>query len=387
MSANPSPAATRLERLTTYLEQDPANPNLLAEVCDAAIACGQHERARHYVQTAKQLGFDSAQWMHRSARIAIATRELDQAVSLLEALREGTGEHPVLDHDLGYVLLLRGDFEDCLQLVQPWLARATSLGPEELQALQVLWLRAVHRLERLEEALSWAREQDAAGMLQPAAKGAASLIAVDAEQLEFARQLANEALGADAVQVEALVARASVGLAAGEGAQHTTEPLQRALQQNPEDGRTWSLLAMISLKEQKLDLAASQLERAVQYTPDDIDAWHALGWTRLLRGDRDGALAAFRRALELDPEFAESHAAMGLMLLLSGDSVQAQQHLEVADRLDPANVTGQYARAMLSGEARDLTALQEVASRLLKQHGWVGVRPHGAVPARTRRQK
>jgi tetratricopeptide (TPR) repeat protein len=364
--AAPSPAAARLERLAGWLEQDPANASLLAEACDAAIACGRHEQAEAYIASAEPLAPDPAPWLFRRARIAIARRELAAAERLLVRARASAGDHPVLAHDLGYVHLLQGAFEACLEVVRPWLE--APLPPEQLGPLQLLWLRAMHRLHRGEEALAWARTREAAGALQPTARGAASLLALDQEEFALAGGWAEAALAADPRQVEALVARGCVALAQRDAAR-ARDFLQQALQCNPEDGRTASALGLASLQAGELPLACAQLESALGSLPGHVGTWHALGWARLLQGERPGALAAFRSALALDPAFAESQGAVGLVLALDGQQDAARQHLELAQRLDPANVTGRYARALLAGEAADGAALERLVRRLLDRPG------------------
>lgn len=365
-----SPVTSRLERLAAYLEQDPGNAALLADTCDAAIECGELERAQAYVEAARRLALDSLEWSFRQARIAMARRELPRAIDLLRRLRADTGGDPVLAHDLAYAHLMQGEFETCRELVQPWLddERATELAPEQSEALQLLWLRAMHRLRRLDEAMQWAHGRSEAGTLHAAALGAASLIALDLEDFTTARDFADAALAADRRQVEALVARGSMALAAGESA-HAQELLKQALQCNPEDGRTWSALGMASLQAQDLGQAESQLEHAVGFMPGHVGSRHALGWARLLGGKHAGALAAFRAALEIDRNFAETHGALGLVLALAGDAAASRHHLAVADRLDAANLTGRYARALLAGEVSDPAALRKLAIRLLDSRG------------------
>jgi Flp pilus assembly protein TadD len=301
----------------------------------------------------------------------MARRELPRAADLLQRLRANTGDHPVVAHDLAYVHLLQGAFETCRETVEPWLdpGRDSKLPPEQTQALQLLWLRAMHRLQRLDEAMQWARDQALAATLQPAALGAASLIALDLEDFAGARDFADAALAAQPRQVEALVARGSVALATGDTAQ-AKRLLQQALECNPDDGRTWSALGMASLQAQDLAGAQAQLERAVAGMPGHIGSWHALGWARLLQGKRADAQAAFRAALELDRNFAETHGALGLVLALAGDEAASRHHLEVADRLDAANLTGRYARALLAGEASDRAGLEKLARRLLDRRGF-----------------
>jgi tetratricopeptide (TPR) repeat protein len=364
-----SDAANRLQRLAGYLAQDRENAALLAEACDAAIACGRHELADEFIVAARQLAVVDAGWTFRRARLCIARRQLTEAAALLEQLRSETGEHAVLAHDAAYVRLLQGDSKGARALLQPWMARLAAtpgLARDQREALQVLWLRASHREGLLEAAWEWAQQERAEGRLEPAASGVASLIALDLEDLDAARALADAALSVDARQVEALVARGSVALASGDAAEATVF-LEGALLSNPDDGRTWSALGFASLLQQDLPRAKSQLERALQAMPEHVESWHALGWTRLLLADRNGALAAFRSGLVCDPDYAESHAALALALWLCGEKEDADRHLQEADRLDPECAIGRQARAFIAGGQGDPAMLDALTRRVLAQ--------------------
>lgn len=372
-SSASSKTVTRLERLEKYLLQDPQNPALLADACEAAIAEGHHDRAVAHLERAEALGLDRNEWDFRRARLCIARRHLDQARQLLEGLRTGGADHPAVAHDLAYVHFLQGDLETCRITIHPWLSR-TDMSAGQLDALQVLWLRATHRQHHMEEAWAWIEQQQAAGMLQGAASGVASLVAIDTSHFDAARQLAERALAADPEQPEALVAAATIAMAEdrNEAAQQL---LQRALKVHPEDGRTWSALAFASLQARELSRAAAQFEHALgsgSSMRKHVGTWHGLGWTRLLQGDQPGALAAFSHALDLDRNFAESHGAVGLLLGLGGNGGQAQHHLRAADKLDPHNVTGRFARAVLAGEAGNPAQIRDLAAQIFQRPGFLG---------------
>lgn len=364
------PAETRLDRLQRYLQDDPHNGVLLADAFDEALSSGAWESASRLARLAEDEHLAQPAWQFRRARLCIALRDLQRAAELLEALQRTIGESPVLSHDLAYVRLLQGEFEACRALLQPWLEDDDAV-PETRAALQVLWLRASHRLQLVAQAREWTQRQHEAGALSPAVLGVASLVALDASDFESAKSWSHASLQADLRIPEALVTAAYVALAEG----HTGRArrcLQGAIELNPCDGRTWSVLGLASLHARDLPLAQRQLETAVQYMPDHIGTWHALGWTRLLQGDRARALEAFQRALALDRNFAESHGATGLLLALEGQRAQAEHHLDVADRLDAGNVTARYARALIAGDAGDMQSLQRLALRLLDRPGFFG---------------
>ena len=353
-----SNAAARLVRLECYLREDPANVALLADACDAAIEAGEPAHALAHFAAAESLAVDPHAWTFRRARFCIAQGDLHRAGELLETLCEATAEHAVLAHDFAYVAFLQDDFHLCRERLGPW------LDDGALDAIQALWLRATHRLGLVQEGWSWARERMAEGKLLPGAQGVASLLAIDADDFVAACVLAEAALASQPLQGEALVARATVALAQRETVL-AGQLLARALQGNAADGRAWSMLGFASLQAQELGQAEAQFETALRTMRSHIGTWHALGWTRLLRQNLAGALQAFEEALALDRNFAESHGALGLVLGLHGDGPQAEHHLAVADRLDPQNVTGRYARALLKGDVRDAQKLQDWVARLL----------------------
>jgi len=368
MDAGTPSVATRLGQLQAWLAEDPENPVLLADACDTAIAAGAHEDAQVHLATANRLRLDAADWGFRQARLCIARRELARGAALLQQLTATEGEHPVLVHDLAYVRLLQGDAQACCALAQPWLDQ--DIEPQTLAALQALWLRAMHMAGRVREAWDWVRQRRTK-TLPAQVRGVASLLAIDAEDFAAARKLAESALAVHPMQPEALVARATVALAEQQ-VEAARGWLAQALQANAEDGRTWSMLGLASLQAREFALAQAQLERAVQAMPGHIGSWHALGWARLVQQDGPGAQQAFEQALALDRNFAESHGALGLVLALRGERAAAARHLALAERLDPRNVSGRFAQALLRGEAGDAARLQALAHRLLDRPGFFG---------------
>ena len=369
MTSAPSPLAARIDRLDTYLQQDPENLAMLADACDTAIAAGQHDRARAYADRGCALDNNDPAWIFRKSTICIAKRDLESAEALLRGLHLAA-PNPAVAHDLGYISLLRGDPAAARAHIEDWLVKEEA-SPAQSEALQILWLRASHRLHLLAEALAWALAAQEGGRLKPRARGPAALLAIDSFRFDLAMAWSDAALAADDTQVEALVASAYVAMARRDP-NRASNLLQRALRSNPGDGRIWSALGYASLQKGDLAQAQAHLESALESVPEHVGTWHALGWARLLQKDLAGASAAFTGALERDRNFAESHGAMGLVLALSGRAQEAEHHLQVAERLDPGNLTGRYARAVISGEAADATRLAKLAHRLLDRPGFFG---------------
>jgi len=352
----------RLQRLESYLATDPGNMQLLSDAFETAISAGEFDRAEALLAQGNASGTDTAAWKFKESNLRIAQRRLDEAWEVLQALQQNTGAHPAIIQNLAFIAFLQQQYKQCYDLLRP-LIDETSNGAAD-SSLQVLWLRTLHRLTLLQEALNWYDRQIANNTLASDAAGVASLICIDADRLEQARQLSEQALKANPQQIEALVARASVALALRD-ANGARQLLTNALQQNPQDGRSWSALGFAEMLAGDLDKATQHFRQAVVFMPAHIGTWHGLGWARLMSRDIKEARDAFEQALSLDRNFGESHGAMAVVQALQGEREQALQSIERAKRLDKAGLSAHYAESILSGEASDAQAMQRLAQRLL----------------------
>ena len=357
----------RLDRLETYLRQDPENPHLLGDTFEAALQAGELARAEFHLRHAQALHLAPLAWQVREVHWLLAQSRWDEADQRLRVLLSDEETPPaarlVLTQDLAYVALRRGDFAAGLALLAPsidMVAASEHLEPK----LQVLWLRLMHRLHRHSDAMAWATARWQARQLDPEATGVASLIALDGDDGATSLLWSEHALRHDDQQMEALVARATLALAQSNAAL-SRSLLTRALQHNASDGRTLSALGFTELLELRLDAARERFQQAVNGMPGHIGTWHGLGWTLLLQGDLQAAQQAFDNALALDRNFGESHGGLAVVQAMLNQRAEAEQSIERALRLDRAGVSAHYAQAVLRGEARDRQAIQRLARRLL----------------------
>ncbi len=362
------PAANqRLDTLEGYLRHDPNNTALLADAFDAALQAGEWARAEFHLRHAQALGADALAWRWREAHWRLAQHQWDEADLCLRALALTAdlpaAMRPMLAHDIAYLALRRGDFAAGLAQLTPWVGPVGQADPLD-PALQVLWLRLLHRMSRHRDAMAWARARWQAGQLAAPAAGVASLIALDADEAHQGLQWAEHALRQDGGQVEALVARATLALAENDAAL-SRGLLERALIRNAEDGRALSALGFTELLDRRLDAACDCFRDAVRLMPGHIGTWHGLAWALLLQDKLDEARQAFEAALALDRNFGESHGGLAVALAMQGLQAEAEQSIERALRLDREGMSAQYARAVLRGEARDPHAIRQLAARLL----------------------
>lgn len=358
-------ARSRLDRLEGFLAADPRNASLRADVFQAALQCGEWERARAQLHTARAAQPDDPAWALREADWWLAQRHYPQAREALEALALRSGSHPglgdVVTYNLAYIEFAEGRWDACVELLRPQME-----PPRAGSALaQMLWLRALHRADRSDAAREWAAQAEQAGVLAPAAAGVAALAAIDEDDMPAAMRWAGLASQADAAPtMELLVARSTLTLAARQP-QAARQFAAQALALNAQDGRAWSAGAFAAMLTGDLETAQAEFERSLSFMPGHIGTWHGLGWCGVLRGDLARARSAFESALELDRNFGESHGGLAVVLALQKQELPAREHIELARRLDRANLSSRYAEALLAGEAQDVDGVRRLAERLL----------------------
>lgn len=367
---NPTNLQSRLQRLDGYLRHDPDNQTLLLDAFETARQLREWPRAAAYAEQALRQRPD-APWRLRAGEVALAQLHWEAAASMFDAVRldptAGDDVRFAAEHQLAEVMLHTGRPDMGVVLLAERLEGAagrTSAAP----ATQALWLRLLHRVGRLQDAVDCAQRWEGQGLLAPFAAGVASLAALDLDRVEMAERWAQAALEAGHRQFEALITRASVALGRADAATaHAL--LSEALRLNPGDGRSWSMLAFADLLSQQFDHAVEHFETALKYMPEHIGTWHGLGWTLVLRQDLVRARQVFEHALEMDRNFAESHGGLAVVLALAGERAAAAAAAETARRLDRASVAARYAEAVMAGEHHDFARLRQLAARALAGRG------------------
>ena len=369
---NPTAAPTRtpvpglMSRLLGYLEGDPDNTTLRGDIFDLALAAGQFEAAQE--QVAWVLGRHPAdpRWRHRRAVLSMAQQHWPEADQLLRGLIAEGQDDPAIAYNLAYVDYSQDHLDQAAARLAPLVDVHLDRVPEAL----ALWLRCLHRQGRVDDGLALFRRHDApapAPVPSPSAFGVASLLAVDADQIELAGRWADSALARDARQREALVAKGTALLATRD-VQGALQHLQAAQQQHADDGRTWSALGMAHLLVPDLVAAHDAFTRALRLMPSHIGTWHGLGWCEILRQDLAAAHVAFDAALALNRNFGESHGGLAVVLALQGGTAESEASIRRALKLSPGSLSARFAQAVLSGDLHDTEKFSRLAREALSQH-------------------
>lgn len=364
---NDTSAADRLTRLEQYLREDPNNLALLDEAFNAAFAAGEWQRARFHLRHAQALGVTGVIVDFRESRIDMAMRRWGDARARLETLAVATDlpsdARGAIEHDIAYTMFREGDFAGARdRLAAPMLANQMTSSP----AMQVLWLRTLHQVGEIKQAVEWARARSADGTLASDAMGVASLAALDVGEMDLAQAWSAAALQKNGQQLEALVAAGTVALGRRDAAQ-AKELLRGALTVHAEDGRAWSAFGFAELLELQLEAALFAFHQAIRFMPGHVGTWNGLGWTQVVRRDMDAAVQAFQQAVTLDRNFGESHGGLAVAYALLGQREQAEREIARARGLDVDGLATRYASAILAGEVGDSASVQRLATQLLSR--------------------
>jgi tetratricopeptide (TPR) repeat protein len=330
----------RLQRLQAFLDNDPENPRLSADLADLALECGEIELARATIQRVLDRHPSDPYFGLRLSSVAIAGGNFDEALTLTEALLAAGYDDVAIRYNQAYALFNLRRFAEAKTLLQA-LYQAEVPFPLGVRLL----IRAHHYLGEVAEAISVATAFLAAHPENSDVAGMLSLLYFDDNDLAAAREWSQRAL-ADAPQnLDALLAAGGAALGA-EDAQTAKTLLLQAVSVQPRNGRVWANLGLADMLNLDLDSAEEKLLHAVKYMPEHIGTWHVLGWVQLLKKNINGADTSFQTALALDENFGETHGGLAAVAAARGDWATAERCSKTARRLDPQSMSANYAQIL-----------------------------------------
>ncbi len=340
--------AAHLARLQGYLQQDPDNLHLLADVADAQIQLGLLDDAR--VTLARSLALRPAdpQARYGLAVVDLTQQRLDEAQDGLQTLLQEGHDQAAVRWNLARCQAARLAWSDaCDTLATPGL---DALPEDLLDDWALLLVRALHHCGKVEAALEhihqWLALRGERGLpLQGRAAWATLLL--DAEQTEQAATVLAQCSRPDIEAHPELASAAGyVALSAGQGAQ-ALDWFRRSRAMRPANARAALGEGLAAAVLGQSELALQSIRAATQANPSHLGSWHALAWMQLLQQDVAGAEASIHAAMEQDDTFGESHGALALIHVLRDRADDARSHLRTALRLNPRGFNAMVAQWML----------------------------------------
>ena len=123
--------------------------------------------------------------------------------------------------------------------------------------------------------------------------------------------------------------------------------LQRALELDPEHGRSLTELATLAEQAGRFDAARSWIERARQVTPRDPSIVRALIRNRYRANDVDGVVRALEKLIELEPDVVTTHIDLADLYMHREQWADAELRYREAIRLAPGSDEARYAAERL----------------------------------------
>jgi tetratricopeptide (TPR) repeat protein len=332
--------STRLQRLLQFVEQDSANLTLRKDAIREACDAGDWQAAHGLVDVGLQAQPLEPELLALSGLICLQTQRYPQAVHALSGAIAGGLDDVVVRYNLAFAYFMATRYDDALVLLTD--AVVAQVPPMAC----LLRARCLHHLNRPLEAIvdcnacleQLPGDTEAGGLL--------ALLLYDQGRTEDARARVDTVLSKDALQREALLARAS--LLADSGDYHAAHgAYDTLLQAHPLCGPGWFGLAMLELRQLHKDAAYRYIRLAVARMPEHIGCWHGLAWIEILRGEIAAAQVAFQRALLLDRNLGETHGGLAVVDAMQGREPQARDNIKRAMRLNPSSMSARYAELLL----------------------------------------
>lgn len=354
-------AQGRLERLQGFLQHDPDNMNLLADVVDVGLSSGNLAAARSALEHALALDVGNPHFLLRRSSLAIAEGDYGGACAITAALLEQGFRDRAIRYNHAYAQFAAGNLAAARE-------ELLSLNDEDKAdgAVARLLIRADHYLGDLDAAIAVGLSYLELCPADTMVAGMLALIYFDAEDLVSAAEWAERSLSSGGNNLDGLLAAGSIALARENG-DEAKAFLARALDVQPGNGRAWLNLAVADMLVLDLPAARAKLEEAVKLMPRHLGSWNVLGWVLLMQGDVQAAEASFTEALSIDDNFGESHGGLAAVAAARGQWDLADQHSKVARRLDPGGMASNYAQLVrFQKEGRGDLAQKLVESALRK---------------------
>lgn len=326
----------RLLKFQGFLQQDPENIGLLAEVADLGIELGDYVVARRAIDQAFRLQPGDPFFLLRRSSVALGEGNANEAFECTSGLLDqGVIDHAIyFNHALALIGL------DRFAEAKPFLVKLyADLAPYPL-VIQYL-LRTYHFLGEVEEGITVALEYIESHPDDGVVMGMLSLLYFDAGNVEQAQVWSVRALAQTPGNLDALIAGGGASLAV-EDLMAARDLLNRAVDVQPLSGRAYASLALVDMLDFDLDGAREKLVLAVKYMPRHIGTWITLGWVYLMQNNLDDAEESFGCALAIDDAFGESHGCLGVVAALRGDWVRAERLGRIARRIDPGAMSPNY---------------------------------------------
>lgn len=356
----------QVERLRGFLQQDPGNEPLRAELFDLLLSGGAADAA---VAIARERAADDAsgRWLYREAVALRLAGDAAPALAILLGLVERGIGGPGVVLECARAELDAGEVDGAItRLLQ--LSAQNSLPLTTAEQVAVALMPTLMGRGRLDDVVQVGERFTATHGLAERVAGILGAAYVDLERFDDARSLVAAAREQGITDpnldaVAGFVALESGDLAAAEAG------FQSALRGQAGNGRALFGCGLAAAYANRLEEACDAFAAATRAMPSHLGSWHALAWIRLVRDDLAGAEQALTQALQQDRTFGDTYGGLAIVAARRGDREASLELIRTGKRLDPHSINVGVAEAMLrhGGDLRNgptLTAAFQTFERV-----------------------
>ena len=345
----------KLERLLGFLEQDPDNSALLRDAAQAAMVANEPAQVASLLARLGEAGAAEDGDRNLAAIAMMRSGRLREAAEEFERLLAASPEDQALKFNLAWARAMAKDFAGARELLDDVLT-------QHLPQAALLDVQLRHDAGEFEEAAVKARAYLTCHADYPPLLAAVSVLALDVEDEELARQCAEKAGG----HPDALTTLGTLTLGEMEHA-NARAMFEQALAINDRSPRAWVGLGLAHMAAGEGVRAGEVLDKGAELFEDHLGTWLAAGWAYLVANDPESARERFEHALQLDPNFAESHGSLAVMDMLVGDRESAERRVEIALRLDRACFSAAFAKVLMESAEGNAQKAQRIIDIALNQ--------------------
>lgn len=327
-------------QLKEFLSQDPDNRNLQFDCAEAAIDEKAYDDALNLLKPLINSGDPKA--LGLLGLIDLQLGDFEKAEKTFAMLMDGGLDEPGLRFNRAWSLANLKNFESALEILTDEAARA-------LPQAAMFRVQLLHQLGNFSDAEKMAREYvvmfpDYDGLL-----AAASTVAMDVDDPEWAAELAERAPN----HPEAKITTATLSLTA-ENAENASKLFDEVLETRPNAARALIGKGLSEMLLNNSEGASKNLDQGAESFGTHLGSWIAAGWSYAMRGDFETARKRFEHALSIDDTFSETHGSLGVLSVLDGDTATAKKFLRTARRLDPNCASASLGQILiLQGQGRN----------------------------------
>ncbi|MFT3735995.1 MAG: tetratricopeptide repeat protein [Rhodocyclaceae bacterium] len=353
--------AENLERLQSYLAQDPENPNLLSDIAHLNFVEGNRSVAEATARQAIAAGADIPLPFNLLGLISSDAGDMASASELFSQSHQLGERDPYILFRYAQALALMRKFSES----EP-LAREAAADPQRAPDAEALLVRVLHYLGQVPEAIAVAEAAIEQGRASARLHSMLSTLYLDNEDFDKSAEACRLALALAPNDPEARAAQGLISLKQLSPAE-ALEDFRQAIHVAPTHGRAHLGEGLALMLNGDMVSATSSITRATECMPTHVGTYQALAWCQILNKDVAGAESTLNKAFELNRNFAETHGGLAIVSLMRGNLIAAKKYAQQAHRLDPDSVSGKFAQVLIQQANGNSGKAEEMMQTLLTQ--------------------